>query len=242
MTAFFTTSRAVAVAAAVAAAAAAAVAPAAPAAAAADPGGGRRTFPIEEGMTVRREQALFFLPDLSEMEVAVALNESVVDRVSVGQRARVRFEALPNLVLDGRVESISQIPVKQSPQGEDIRYFMCLVTLDRVSPGLKPGMTARVDIALARRTHVLAIPHQAVQLDGGRKICYVAHDESLERREVKTGQDTSELIEVIDGLEEGELVALNPPPTIRHVESLMNFDEVDLNGITDPDKVTASHH
>jgi HlyD family secretion protein len=172
----------------------------------------------------------------------VALNESVVDRVSVGQRTRVRFEALQNLVLDGRVESISQIPVRQSPQGEDIRYFTCLVTIDRVSPGLVPGMTARVDIALARRTHVLAIPHQAVQLDGGRKICYVAHDESLERREVKTGQDTTELIEVIDGLEEGELVALNPPSTGKHVEPLMSFDEIDPNHITDPDKVTASQH
>jgi HlyD family secretion protein len=197
---------------------------------------------IEEGMTVRREQTLFFLPDLSQMEVVVALNESVVDRVRVGQRAKVRFEALPNLVLDGDVESISQIPVQQNPQGEDIRYFMCEVKLDRVSPGLTPGMTARVDIGLARRTHVLAIPHQAVQLDRGRKICYVAHDESLQRREVKTGQDTSELIEVIDGLEEGELVALNPPPPNKHVEPLMSFDEIDLNRTTDPDKVTASQH
>jgi HlyD family secretion protein len=192
------------------------------------PAGGR-VVPIEEGMTVRQKQPLFFLPDLSEMEVTVALNESVVDRVSVGQRARARFEALPNLVLDGRVEAISQIPVTQSPQGEDIRYFMCLVYLDKVAPGLVPGMTARVDIALGRREHVLAIPHQAVQVDGGRKICYVAHDEALERREVKTGQDTSELIEVTDGLEEGELVALNPPSTGKHVEPLLNFDEIDLS-------------
>jgi HlyD family secretion protein len=81
----------------------------------------RRTVPIEEGMTVRQKQPLFYLPDLTEMEVAVALNQSVVDRVSVGQRARVRFEALPNLALDGRVVSISQIPVQQNERGEDIR-------------------------------------------------------------------------------------------------------------------------
>jgi HlyD family secretion protein len=193
-------------------------------------------------MTVFQNQSLFFLPDLSEMEVAVALNESVVDRVSVGQRTRVRFEALPNLVIDGRVESISQIPVKQSPQGEDIRYFMSMVSLDRVAPGLAPGMTARVDIALTRRTRVLAIPHQAIQSDQGRKICYVANEENLERREVKTGQDTSEMIEVIDGLAEGEMVALNPPSTGKHVESLMSFDEVDLNRTTNTDTVTASQH
>ncbi len=102
-------------------------------------------------MTVRVNQALFFLPDLSEMEVAVALNQSVVDRVRVGQLARIRFEALPNLVVDGHVVSISQIPVQQNDRGEDIRYFMGLVKIDKDSPGLKPGMSARVDIALGRR-------------------------------------------------------------------------------------------
>jgi multidrug efflux pump subunit AcrA (membrane-fusion protein) len=138
--------------------------------------------------------------------------------------------------------SISQIPVTQNDRGEDIRYFIGLVKLDKTAPGLKPGMTARVDIALTRRTHVLAIPHQAVQWDQGQKICYVAHDEKLERREVKTGQDTMEMIEVIDGLQEGELVAINPPPPSGHVEPLLSFDEIASNRKSDTDTVTASQH
>ena len=59
---------------------------------------------------------------------------------------------------------------------------------------------------------------EAVRSDRGKKICYVAQDESLERREVKIGQDTAEMVEVLDGLHEGEMVALNPPGTIVHVE------------------------
>ncbi len=72
---------------------------------------------------------------------------------------------------------------------------------------------------------MLAIPHQAVRTDRGKKICYVAHDESLERREVKIGQDTTEMVEVIGGLHEGEMVALNPPGTLGHVEPFLGFDE-----------------
>ncbi len=59
---------------------------------------------------------------------------------------------------------------------------------------------------------------------------------------MKTGQDTSQMIEVLDGLEEGELVALDPPPARGHIEPLMNFDEIGPNRTTDADTVTASHN
>ena len=137
---------------------------------------------------------------------------------------------------------MSQIPVQQTDRGEDIRYFMGLVKLDEVAPGLKPGMTARVHIALTSRPHVLAIPHQAVQSDHGHKICYVSHNDNLERRELKIGQDTSEMIEITDGLVEGELVALNPPIVDGHVEPLVNFDTMEDDLPPSATTVTAAKH
>ena len=67
-------------------------------------------------MAVRQRQELFYLPDLSEMEVQVALNESVVNRVRTGMRAKVRFEALPDLELDGEV--VDDQPVSGQPRAE----------------------------------------------------------------------------------------------------------------------------
>src|SRR5262249_53391997 len=46
------------------------------------PRGGQENVQIEEGMTVRQSQELFYLPDLNEMEIQVILNESIVDRVA----------------------------------------------------------------------------------------------------------------------------------------------------------------
>jgi HlyD family secretion protein len=201
----------------------------------------RNDVQIEEGLAVRQSQPLFYLPDLSEMEVVTALNESIVDRVRPGMRATIRFEALHELVISGQVLSISQIPNRQNPRGEDIRYFFGIVKLDRVTPVLKPGMTARVDIALARRDNVLAIPHQAVRSDHGKKVCYVALDEKLVRREVKIGQDTTDLIEVDDGLQEGDLVVLNPPKSVTDEESLRDPDEFDEVSPSDRNTVAASH-
>jgi HlyD family secretion protein len=195
---------------------------------------------IEEGMSVRQSQKLFYLPDLSEMEIQVALNESVVDRISPGLRAQVRFEALPNLVLEGAVASVNPIPVPQNERGEDVRFFLGIVKLDRTGQGLKPDMTARVEIALPVREGVLTVPHRAVVFDQGRKACFLARDDQLVRREVKLGQATTDLVEISEGLTEGEEVALDPPGRTDRPQTLTGFHEVDWAPLADSSRVAAS--
>jgi HlyD family secretion protein len=202
---------------------------------------------VDEGMEVREKQPLFYLPDLSQMEVQVAVNESVVDQVRMGQRVIVTFEALPKVVLTGRVDSVGQIPILQKadagngpPLDTGVRFFVSVVKLDKVTDELKPGMTAMVDMELSPRQHVLAIRHEAVRSDRGKKVCYVAHEESLERREVRIGQDTADLVEVLDGLQEGELVALNPPAGTEHVEALMSFDDLNSADAAEHGSVVAT--
>ena len=166
---------------------------------------------IQEGMTVRQEQKLFYLPDLSEMEVQVVLNESIVNRVRAGLSARVEFEGLPQAMLAGRLASISEIPSQVNQRGEDVRYFMGILKLDRSSEGLKPGMTAIVTLTLPQTQGILAVPHEAVVSEDGRYACFLPAEDHLERREIKVGRGTPELIEVTDGLNEGEEVVLDPP-------------------------------
>jgi HlyD family secretion protein len=208
----------------------------------------RQSAAIEEGMDVRQNQALFDLPDLSEMEVQVVLNESVVVRVSTGQRVSVTFEAVPDLVLYGQVQSVGQIPFLEMVGGGQqrmdtgVRYFVCIVKLDRVAGGIKPGMTTMVDFMLSERRDVLAVPQEAVRSDRGKKICFVAHDDRLERREVKIGQDTAEMVEVLDGLDEGDLVALDPPGTTSNVEQLLSFGNFDQTISAKTDSVATSQH
>ncbi|MGP0069636.1 MAG: efflux RND transporter periplasmic adaptor subunit [Isosphaeraceae bacterium] len=199
-----------------------------------------QNVPLEEGLAVRQKQELFYLPDLTDMEIQMALNESVVSRISPGMRAKVRFEALPNVVLEGSVSSVNQIPVQQSDRGEDIRYFQSIVKLDRSGEGLKPGMTAQVEIELGPRENVLAVPHEAVVLEHNRKVCYVPRADHLEPREVKVGQGTTEWIEVTEGLAEGEEVALNPPNQGGHPQSLSGFDDSTPWPSIDYSKIAAS--
>jgi HlyD family secretion protein len=170
--------------------------------------GSRRGISIEEGMPVRQLQCLFYLPDLDDMEIVAQLHESIVDGVRPGLRARVHIESLPGRHLEGRVTLVA--PLATFEWHSEVRYLDAVVKLDESSPGLRPGMTARIEIAMPGRENVLAVPTEAVTRAGGRDVCLVLREAGLERREVRLGAVTPSLTEIQDGLREGEQVVLGP--------------------------------
>jgi HlyD family secretion protein len=167
-----------------------------------------RPVPIEEGMVVRRRQDLFYLPNLDTMVARAMIHESVATRVWPGMPAWVRVEALPGVVMEGQVISLAQLPTANSQN--QVHYFYAEVSLDTAPPGLRPGMTAELEILTDSRSNALAIPIEAVAIDAGREFCYVAQEKGLERRSLKVGQATRSMLEVTAGLKEGERVVLNP--------------------------------
>jgi HlyD family secretion protein len=170
----------------------------------------RRQIIVEEGIPVRQHQQLFYLPDLSDMEVVALLNESNVNDVRAGMRVEVEVEGMPNQFMKGRVTKVAQLALPM--WWTDVRYFEGTIKLEAPVPGLKPGMTAQVAVEMPERENVLAVPSEAVTSDDGQNVCFVIRGDDLERREVKLGQVTREMAEVTDGLNEGEQVVLNPHP------------------------------
>jgi HlyD family secretion protein len=123
------------------------------------------------------------------------LHESVVKDARPGMRALVRIEGLPDRLLEGHLESVTQVPTQQNVFS-DVKYFIGIVKLDAVPKGLKPGMTAEVELVTARKADVLVIPADALTVEQGHDVCYVAHGDEIERREIKLGQATRDLLEV----------------------------------------------
>jgi HlyD family secretion protein len=190
----------------------------------------RRGIVIEEGMSVRQRQDLFYLPDLKKMEVVTLLHESIVDQVRKGMRATVSLEGAPDARLSGLVTKV--LPIPEFDYWSDVRYFKAIVTLDSVSRvDLKPGMTAQVEMFLDPKPNVLTVPVEAVTQEDDGDFCYVARNDRLERRKIELGQATHDLLEIADGLEEGEQVVLNP------VQSGIDADLVDRS---EPTTKTAS--
>jgi HlyD family secretion protein len=161
---------------------------------------------------VRRRQSLFYLPDLSDMELVVYLHETVVSRVDNGMRARIRVEALAEQELTGEVKMVARLPMFDKGQlsSNEVKFYRCLVKLDSVPEGLLPGMTAQIVLETDERRAALVVPTEAVTLERGRQFCYVVRGDHLERQSVDVAAATSGLLEVKEGLNEGDRVVLNP--------------------------------
>ena len=166
----------------------------------------KETPDIEEGAQVREQQTLLMIPDVSKMQVKVGIHESKVDQLSVGMPALV---TLQDLELQGEVESIAEVT---RPAGWWTGNMVKYDTIIRLPPskGLKPGMSAVVDVVLAEHTDVLKIPVAAIVEASEGFLCWVDSPQGMQKRRIELGDSNDEFTVVESGLDEGEVVVLNP--------------------------------
>ncbi len=166
---------------------------------------------IEEGASVYKDQVMLLMPDLTKMQVKVGVLESIVDRVKKGQVARV---TLPESELTGEVSSVASVTRPAGWwTGNEVKYDT-LIDLP-AGHGLRPGMSAEVEITIATYEDVLTVPVVAIEEDGDSHYCWVKSDTGKVRTKVTIG-DTNDVYTIVEeGLNEGDEVVLNPPITIK---------------------------
>lgn len=167
---------------------------------------------IEEGATVRLRQTMLTIPDMSQMGVRVNVHESQIKKVRIGQPVKVRVDAEPGKELDGRVAELAVLPDSSSSRyTPNLKVYPCTIHINGYHPWMKPGMNAKVEIIVDQLADVLFVPVQSIEVEQDHHFCYISNHGSLERREISTGLFNDEFIEVRDGLNGGEAVALALP-------------------------------
>jgi len=180
-----------------------------------DTSGGRYDRPvvIEPGATLRHQQNLIKLPDMSEMVVKVKLHESVVKQAAGEAPAFITIDAFPKERLTGKVTKIAVMPDRsQWWLNPGLKSYGTEITLDKTPEGLKPGMSAQVEILVDTRQAVLQVPVSAVFVDQGFQVAYVKTPAGVETRRVDVGLSNDRMVEITKGLSEGEEVYLFKPP------------------------------
>lgn len=106
---------------------------------------------VQEGEEVRAGLPILDLVDPGRMRVRARVNQADIGQVAVGQAARVRLDAYPDLVFEGRVEQLSPLALV-STLTPKVRSFVALVSIAGSHPNLTPDLSASVDLmAEARR-------------------------------------------------------------------------------------------
>jgi multidrug efflux pump subunit AcrA (membrane-fusion protein) len=175
----------------------------------------KQTPDIAEGVNVRKDQVLLLMPDLTKMQVKVGIHESIVDRIKPGQAARI---TLPDKTLDGKVSSVSPVTRPAGWWTGNVVKYDTIIELPSVD-GLKPGMSAEVQVIIDRYVDVLTIPVAAVVETAEGDFCWVKTSEGTKRRLLKLGDTDDSFIVVKAGIKEGDEVVLNPLTLIEEAQN-----------------------
>lgn len=159
---------------------------------------------VREGMFVDPGTTIMSLADLGEVWVDVDVFEQQIDWVETGQAAEMRLPFAPERVWRGTVDYV--YPTIR-PETRTARVRLAFDNPDVV---LKPNMYAQVEIAVAPRRDVLAIPDQAVIRTGEQERVILAQEDGRFRpAEVVTGIETEGMVEIVDGLNPGERIVVS---------------------------------
>jgi len=148
--------------------------------------------------------------DLERPEVVVAVPERYFRLLKVGEPARVGFEALPGLEIDGTVTSV--IPTADVRA----RTFPVKVRFDNADHRVGMGMLSRVELILGAAAPAVMVPKDAVVDQGADPaVLRVGDDRVVERVAVTTGRSAGQWTEVVGGLVAGDRVVTRGNERVR---------------------------
>jgi cobalt-zinc-cadmium efflux system membrane fusion protein len=156
---------------------------------------------ITRGEVVETTQKLFTVADLSDVWVLGSVPEKDVHFVHHDQSVEVRVAAYPQEVFPGKITYIGDV------LDPTTRTMRLRVTVPNPQRRLKPEMFAMVRVYAAPKADVLMVPVAAVQRGPSGAMIFVRRDtREFEARMVKLGEESGEVVTVLDGLREGEQV------------------------------------
>lgn len=182
---------------------------------------------------------LMTIADLSVMEVEVEVDETDVIGVQIGHPAEVKVDAFPEQIIKGNVTEIGSSAIQKITASQESKDFKVIVTLENPPKNLKPGLSASADIITASKKDVLAVPISALVLrekdeEGDKKKkkeeeegVYTVTDNRVAFQPVKKGIIGEMMIEITEGLEEGQQIVVGPYSALRQLkdESLIKPEE-----------------
>ncbi len=149
------------------------------------------------------EDAVTIMTD--ELRITTNISETDISKVKVGNLVDITFDAFPSdKLFTGKVVSID--PAETIVQG--VVYYEAKVDFDPDGENIKSGMTANFEIMTASVDSAIAISPQALNYEDKEVFVFVIEEGEKIKRVLKTGLEGDEMIEILDGLNEGEKILI----------------------------------
>ncbi|GAB4373141.1 MAG: HlyD family secretion protein [Bryobacter sp.] len=168
---------------------------------------------IQAGDQIYPGQFFMQIVDPNSMVINATVNQVDADRLRVGGKAKVRFDAYPDLEVPAHVVNIAAVPKSGGFRANFVREIPVLLKIDVMDTKIIPDLSCSVDVMLESEEESTIAPLAGIfeEASSGKKFVYVREGVAWLRREVEVGLQNY-LMASVKGLRKGDVIALEPPP------------------------------
>lgn len=151
--------------------------------------------------------------DTNNLQIVLNVNQYDSINLKKGQKAYIKFG---DKTFDGIVTSVSPAATKvltQTGSENVVKVYVDILNNDRT---IKPGFNVDVDIKIGEKSDAIKVPSEAIISDKyGNNYVYIVENNVAKQKKVKVGLSSDLETEVIDGVDVGQEVILNPNSSIQ---------------------------
>jgi membrane fusion protein, multidrug efflux system len=155
---------------------------------------------VSPGNYINPGQPLAPLEQIQFLKADFRLSEAALSRIKVGQTLNLEVDAYPGEVFPGKVYAIDP------KLAEDTRSIGVRARVPNEQGRLRPGLFARVRLVVAERDDAILVPEQSIVPQGSKLFVYVIEDGKAAIRPVQVGLRQSGKVEIISGVQPGDIV------------------------------------
>lgn len=162
-------------------------------------------IPVTAYDYVQGGQSLMDVADLNRLQVRAYFDEPEIGKLAVGQAVRITWDAKPNQTWHGHVSRVPSTVIVYGTRnvGE------CIITVDDSNGELLPNTNVITTVTVSQRFNVLTVPREALHTEGASDFVYRIVQDKLVRTPVQVGVQNLNRVEILNGLSEKDVVALN---------------------------------
>lgn len=174
---------------------------------------------VQDGSFTGSMQPAYKVIDPEKLQVKASIKEYDIKNIAVGQNVRITGDAIDKTTeVTGKVTGIAPVAVTSMTTGGSETFIEVLIGVEGAGKILKPGLNVTCDISTVDRKGVLLIPMEAIIPDkDDNNLVYTVDTakNTITRKTITLGLNSDMNVEVLSGLEAGELVILSPQPSFR---------------------------
>ncbi len=145
--------------------------------------------------------SIVHIMDMDTVRLQVHIPEPDAPFIAVGKKATLTVDGFPGKSFDASVSRYSWALERNT------RTMLAEIDVSNAEHILRPGMFAKTTIHLEAHESAMIIPAEALVIERGKAYAYVVDDNNTVRKvSVKTGIDDGNVIEITEGLQEGDKV------------------------------------